>query len=96
MKLTRTEAIDKSIEEWEHLKRTGTGGHIFAGERPANGCYLCEYTKKRWPCLQCPYFMKYEHDCLKSEPFNKWGDAKTPRTRKKYAALFLEELKALK
>ncbi len=97
MKLTRKEAIEKSIVLWKWLAETGKMKDCYdwEGERPLVGCYLCEYDVSVQkvdgiPCSHCPL----HHGCDKG-PYDKWETAQTPKTRKKYAALFLEELKAL-
>ena len=102
MKLTRQEAIDKSIELWEWLKETGKKKDDYAwkGEDVASLCYLCEYagySPTDGNCSRCPYHKLNQKRCWESGTnYYKWEIAETPRTRKKYAALFLEELKALK
>ncbi len=104
MKLTREQAIDLSIELWEWLAETGGFKHQWSGwEKYGDsdpGCFLCDYQEQKDSsdrgCGDCPYFQKFGR-CLKDKsPYDKWDNASTPQTRKKYAKLFLEQLKELK
>ena len=66
-------------------------------------CWLCEYDLQHGlftdgDCIHCPYYKKYGlcFDEKKPTLYNKWENAETARTRKKYAALFLERVRTLK
>ncbi len=107
MKLTRRQAIDKSIELWEWLAETGKEkkDYPWEGKVPTVECYLCEFTHGHREyvralietCRKCPYVEQYSRACQALDTtYYKWLDATTPKAGKKYAALFLEELKALR
>lgn len=104
MKLTKKKAIAITIELWAWLAETGDENKEDwpswkkYGEMDCD-CPLCEYSKQwsgnRLSCRYCPYKEQF-YGCLKPEnPFKRWCDAKTARTRKKYATLFLEQLRQL-
>lgn len=70
-------------------------------------CWLCEYAyqvKRRKPesindkCEYCLYNKKYGLCCAIGEfhYFKEWDNAKQSRTRKKYAKLFLGQIKKCK
>ena len=69
-------------------------------------CFLCEYAGRRACkqaidnyCALCLYYKTYGYFCIDnvncSTPFEKWCDVETKPTRKKYAKLFLEQLKGI-
>ena len=66
-------------------------------------CWFCEYASQRQGanktdgsiCVYCPYYKTIGKKCFYSY-FDDWDDAKTPRTRKKYAGLFLKQIRSLK
>ena len=103
MKLTRQQAIDKSIELWKWLAETGKEKEDYPwprGKQPIDGCYLCEYALQvedredgEDACSYCPLAIN-DLNCGTGNYYD-WDDARTSTDRKKYAALFLEELKAL-
>ena len=73
------------------------------GSRVSQLCWFCEYSEQKKKagkaiCDSCPYYETYGA-CFDPDEvegyYKKWEDAKTPRTRKKYAKLFLGQLKAL-
>ena len=102
MKLSRKKAIELCIELWEWLAKTGK----FKGEWPewkkygeVDGyCWFCEYVEQRGGgCMFCPLMKKLGFGCGQIDCFySKWEDAETPQTRKKYAKLFLEQIKKCK
>ncbi len=112
MKLTREQAIDWSIELWEFCALTGKRKEDWPRWKDFGGldednaavevdceCFLCEYGEgqRGWDkCRVCPYNEKFGWCVSDGQPFCLWFEAKQTRTRKKYAALFLEQLKALK
>lgn len=107
MKLTKKKAIKIAIELWTDLTETGeaikrdwTGwekyGHMTAS------CPFCEYGNRKdrhsggGICFSCPYYQVFGYCTDGKAPYWKWDGAKTKTTRKKYASLFLEQLKQLK
>lgn len=70
-----------------------------------SSCFLCLYNDQQGgdsteDCTHCPYFQKFEHQCFaKGHPYKEWEVIRSAegfeKTRKKYAALFVEELKEL-
>ena len=101
MKLTAREAVEKSIELWEWLAETG-GEKDCWPEWKEYGyvqslCFLCEFdAEERNACEACPYHKHYECYCDDDDtPFFKWAEVKTNPHRKKYAKLFLEQLKTI-
>jgi len=107
MKLTKEQAIDYSIELWEFLAKTGKEKEEWEGWEKYSeyggltgewsDCFLCEYDgQERGYCDDCPYYLKFG-DCDDNDtPFRKWYIAETPKTRKKYAKLFLKQLYQIK
>ncbi len=105
MRLTKEKAIELSIELWEWMAKTGTeykdqwtGWEKYA-LTSKNDCFLCEYNDMQGgrsliDCSYCPYFEKFGR-CVDNSIFGKWAYTETKRTRKKYAKLFLEQLKEL-
>ena len=106
MKLTKEQAIQYSIEQWEWLAKTGRDKRDWPrrgefGEIDAD-CFLCEYNGKKrdtmgWRiCTKCPYYEVYNYCTERTAPFKKWLFSYSKQTRKEYAKLFLEQLKELK
>lgn len=106
-KLTRKKAIELCIELWEWCAETGELKGSWPGWEKygevRSDCWFCEYSKQQ--CLKykiddfknyCRYclFEKGNFGCL-STPYFNWEAAKTKKTRKKYAALFLAQIKTL-
>jgi len=111
MKLTRKKAIELCIELWTWLAKTGKSKYDWPGWETygyfiENDCWFCEYgsrQEKRYLsnktcCEYCPLFATFgENGCYNPEcAYKKWDFAQTPRTRKKYAKLFLEQIKKCK
>lgn len=103
MKLTKKKAIEITIELWTFGVETGKGKRDWDGwgkyGKMDNDCPLCEYILRiKSNCEDCPYLQKFYH-CIGSSGrlsiYEKWCNAKTPKTRKKYAKLFLGQLKQL-
>ena len=105
MRLTRKKAIELCIEMWEWLTETGKkkDDYPFSEKQlkyssdyyPESRCWFCEYClqHKDDGCKGCPLGgNKCECQYM---AYNKWNYAKTPRTRKKYAGLFLGQIKSL-
>ncbi len=90
--LTKKKAIKIGKELWTWLAETG---EKFKSRWPGweeygkmqDDCAFCEYAHS---CDDCPL----GQDCYDTY-FANWCDAQTPEDRKKYAKLFLEQLKAL-
>ena len=98
MRLTKKKAIEISIELWSWLAETGGlkedwPGWEEYGEMNAS-CALCECAGG--VCSKCPYRTRFSHCCENGTPFDKWDLARTPKPRKKYALLFLGQLRELK
>lgn len=100
MKLTKKKALDITIELWEWMAETGSDykGDWHGWEKywvMANNCALCEcYAIQRSEdggCGECPI-----QNCEDDFAYGKWDGAKTKPTRKKYAGLFLEQLKEIR
>lgn len=100
MRLTKKKAIDISIELWEWLAETGE-----TRKKDWNGwnkygymwayCALCKYARQRGgACGYCPYYEVFGL-CGDTNPYGRWLYAETPKTRKKYALKFLEQLRSL-
>lgn len=105
MRLTKKKALEIAIELWIWLAESGSAykkkwiGWKKYGDMQ-DDCPLCEYDAKHNHCqhnhcLSCPLEQTYMDGCYGAY-FNEWDGAKTKRERKKYAALFLEQLKELK
>lgn len=89
MQLSKTQAIDKTIETWERLADTG--------KTDKGRCYLCLYVAKPGggSCGRCPWY-KYLGRCEgNNSPYISWYCAKTPRSRKIWANRCLERLYAI-
>lgn len=103
MKLTKKKAIEISIELWTWLAETGKRKYEWHGWEKYGemqcDCPLCEYSlikKEVHDCLgKCPYYEKFGFCFGGDSVWHKWNFAQAPRTRKKYAKLFLEQLKEL-
>jgi len=111
MKLSRKKAIELCIELWEWLAKTGKTKVKWPGWEKYDdvidsSCWFCHYNnhtvrgdriRTSGTCTKCPYLKKFGH-CNTEEPptyYGKWDNAQTPHTRKKYAKLFLEQIKKL-
>lgn len=103
MKLTRKKAIELCIELWTWLAKTGKENKEdwpgWDRKYAIMDCFFCEYApvdKKRGLCKRCPWWQKHGH-CYRNinSPYRKWCEAEIPRTRKKYAKLFLGQIKSL-
>ena len=99
MKLSRKKAIELCIEAWTIHAETG----CIKSELPAkhreihNSCWFCEYSVQKNGCIcdGCP--LPGDNDIRCNDLyFGEWKAAYTPRTRKKYAGLFLGQIKSLR
>lgn len=109
MKLTAKKAVELSIELWEWLAGTGEEEKDVWPEWEENGgkypevqchCFLCEYNDQQGGdmpdnCQYCPYDRSRGLCMERFNPYGRWTRGKTNRTRKKYAKLFLEQLKTI-
>lgn len=108
MRLTRKKAIELCIELWTWLAKTGKKKEDWPEWekycKAMSDCWFCEYDdqmlnlykrKTRSSCGYCPLITSGLGRC-EDTLFNKWSNARTPRTRKKYAKLFLGQIKAIK
>lgn len=107
MKLTRKKSIELCIALWEWLAKTGAEWKVDWPEWAKYGygsawasCWFCEYSNQKCKnnigvnCSECP---------LGGEPFEcnnsyygEWKKAETVEGRKKYAKLFLAQIKKCK
>ena len=107
-KLTKEKALEISKELWTYLAETGKYKREWPkwkeyGEM-VHDCPLCQYASKdnfAPDCSGCAYYQRFGR-CIpfhphqtENEPFGRWVLAETPKTRKKYAKLFLKQLEQL-
>ena len=111
MRLTRKNSIELCIELWTWLAKTGKekGEYVFTEEHagyckryekePCSLCWFCEYGSRKvggWrKCESCPIKEDGPYQCLHYTAYGSWERSKQTRTRKKYAKLFLAQIKAL-
>ena len=109
--LTKKKAIEISIELWTWLAETGVDdkGEWEGWEKYGdmdNTCALCEYSNRLRllgegscepeACGKCPYYQAFGFCWERRANFDEWRNEKLLEERKKYATLFLEQLKELK
>ena len=109
MKLSRKKAIELCIELWKWLAKTGKQKMAWPGWKKYGYeitalCWFCEYGEKQLlrygkdvhRCYYCPLHLG--HIGCRRGPcaYNEWALARTSRTRKKYAKLFLAQIRSLK
>ena len=98
MRLTKKLMWKVVIELWEWMTETGSfskykwPGWKEYGKMDAF-CPLCEYynMQHHGSCTSCPIDF-----CIDDYAYGKWDEAKTKLTRKKYAGLFLAQLKEVR
>jgi len=104
MKLNRKKAKEICIELWTDLAKTGKYKKDWAGWEKYGGmdndCPFCEFACNSAggvvdACDRCPIVESGWVDCYEMG-FEEWVRARQPRTRKKYAKIFLERLLGLK
>ena len=98
--LAKTGKLKEDWPKWEEYSKKYGSDDIYSPV--CNHCWFCEYSCQRSSsmllnCKFCPYRIKYGH-CHSNKKdvlnhYGHWFEAKTPRTRKKYAKLFLEQIK---
>lgn len=106
MKLSRKKSIELCVELWTWCAETGEDKEDWPRWPEfgsiSNNCWFCEYDYNQWlkyethslsECFYCPLKKHFSH-CTKAI-YGKWVEAKTRRTRKKYAALFLAQIKEI-
>jgi hypothetical protein len=111
MRLSRKKAIELCIEAWTIHAETGCTKDELPEKHQEinNSCWFCEYgdrQEKRYAstntkkscCNYCPLWKIFKPDgCYdKNCYYLRWSRAKTSRTRKKYAGLFLAQIKELR
>ena len=103
MRLTKKKALDLTIELWEWLEETGGRKKEWPellkhwSESDGRFCPLCDYTNqtKRQGCRICILYQNTGHLCM-ATPFGDWQNATTKLDRKKYAGMFLKQLKEIR
>ncbi len=109
MKLTRKKAIELCIEVWTWCMETGKLKsdypysekqlkYVKEDDYPESHCWFCEYClqHKDYNCKGCPLGGDPNSPECEKLAYLKWDEARTPRTRKKYAKLFLSQIKSLR
>ncbi len=112
MKLTREKAIELCIEVWTWCAETGKqkSEYPYTKEQlkyiedeyddyPESHCWFCEYCRQHKDngCRGCPLVSGASSKCeCENMAYKKWENAETPRTRKKYAKLFLGQIQSLR
>ncbi len=101
MRLTKKKAIGICIELWEWLAKTGKTKWDWPGWAHygpiSRKCPFCAlYWDKVKNCRGCPISDGTFRNCVINTPYGDWASAQNIRTHKKYAKLFLEELRSLK
>lgn len=90
----------KKKEDWPEWGRFGELNKDGDCEEVEHLCFLCEYGAhkiNRDKCDVCPYATEFDVCCPDDDtPFSQWYDATTIRDHKKYAKLFLEQLKQIR
>jgi hypothetical protein len=106
MRLTRAKSIELCTELWTWLAETGKEKEDWPEWEKyvyiEACCWFCEYDTYRQlknkiyrrACSSCP--LGGEHNKCCRMYYGQWDIAQTPRTRKKYAKLFLGQIKALR
>ena len=105
MRLTKKKSMEICIELWTYLEETGNRKGDWPGwdkyGKMMDRCPLCEYDRRHndedsLPC-NCPLDRPPFEGCteLPSE-FHNWDRAVSKEERKKYAGLFLKQLKEIK
>ena len=105
MRLTKKKAMEICIELWTYLEETGNlKGYWPEWEKygpMAMNCPLCEYNRRHHsknnvgcncPLAQSPFKGCTQPPCQ----YNGWSDARNTTQNKKYAGLFLKQLKEIK
>ncbi len=109
MRLTRKQAIELSIELWEWLAETGNKKGDWPGWENydvscTKNCFLCEYDNRRTSpycfddynlCRFCPYYAQFGDCDTGASPYSLWHTDSDINSRKKYAKLFLAQLRTL-
>ena len=86
--------IDVSIKKWQDIVDACASSLPYQ-EMGADNCALCETTKAKWNCADCPYMMYYGHSCLNAA-FSDFYVARNKSERLRAAQAMVEELEAIK
>jgi hypothetical protein len=100
-KLTKRQAIKRSIELWAWLAETGKNKNAWLGWKNYGNikcnCFLCEYSwnsaKKKGCSYSCPLKLKTGIACIDGV-LDKWIWEKDIEKKKGYARELLEQLKS--
>jgi len=107
MKLSRKKAIQLCIELWTWLAKTGKQKVEWPGwerfdETISSSCWFCHYSEQQEErydnddsCRYCPLTKAGSHCMNKGSFYKMWAESKTPKTCKKYAKLFLKQIKTI-
>ena len=99
MELTRKKAIALCIEAWTIHAETGCKKSELQEKHRGiyNRCWFCEYSNQKDDslCDSCPLPGDTYVRC-NDFYFNNWKEAETIEDRKKYAKLFLAQIRSLK
>lgn len=103
--MTRDESIEATIEVWEDLAKTGKEKSPYLMMEYHNGCPLCQFTRTSYgkpsltigACVEkCPYARRFGYTCMEPvSPYRKWDGAHDKVDRKKYAKMFLKQLRLI-
>ncbi len=98
----------KEKEDWPRWEKYKKYGHFnkYQGEWFVNNhCWFCEYSQQKSNCFdvdcyECPLpedgdDIEFRCEVGSNRLYYLWNTAKTSHTRKKYAKLFLEQIKAI-
>jgi len=111
MRLTRKRAIELCIELWEWLAETGREKEDWPRWEEfgdiLSHCWLCEYDRRQciryhrlgedWYCYYCPYNKKFGRcDENSNTLYSSWSRQDNEEGSKKYAKLFLAQIKQCK
>ncbi len=100
MKMSKETRNRECIRLWTWLTKTGKDKSEWPGwkqyENPIESdCFFCEYDNHQdKTCKDCPLPLLYGAECFSTGSFIEWSYAVGEATRKKYAAKFLQEIRA--
>jgi len=112
MRLSWKKTKELCIELWTWCAKTGKNKEQwpkwrkkYKGHYVESDCWFCEYDRQRRlrthkdRCYYCPFVGSIDPvnvACVENSYYGKWCDAKSPAGRKKYAKLFLKQIKKCK
>ena len=86
-------------EAWSGWEKYGGLDKFSECDKVYNLCFLCEYAEMELEeedeCRRCPYSKLFGICFEQDAPFEKWDFARQKPIRKKYASLFVAQLKEL-